>query len=83
LINIYSSPTCSKCKALKVYCLDRNIIFNEINISTNKEALQKLKDKALMNLPVIENTNTDEIYSFYILSASKEIIRNWEENKLV
>lgn len=79
MINIYSTPTCNKCKTIKMYCQKSNIKFNDIDITNNTEALNKLKNLKLLQLPVIEKGN--EIYSLTHMSEIREIINKWNEGE--
>lgn len=79
MINIYSTPTCSKCKTIKTYCKQNNIDFNDIDIINNIEALNKLRSLKLLQLPVIEKGN--EIYSLTHMSEIREIINKWNEGE--
>lgn len=78
MINIYSTQTCGKCKIIKKYCEDNNIPFVEIDVNENILELTKLQNNKMINLPVIENINTNELYSDMSLFNLKKMIEKWE-----
>jgi len=54
-IKIYSTPTCPYCHLLKEYLKEKNIEFEDIDVSQNQEALQELvKKTGAMAVPVID-----------------------------
>lgn len=71
MINIYSSPTCKKCKVLKQWCGENNIEFIEID-SNNPEVKDKLLNSKIRQLPIVEINN--ELVSGE-LSFLKKIIK--------
>ena len=54
-IKIYSTPTCPGCIKLKEYLKEKNIEFEDIDVSTNKEAAEEMVEKSgQMGVPVTE-----------------------------
>ncbi len=54
-IKIYSTPACPYCYLLKEYLKEKNIEFEDIDVSQNQEALQELvKKTGAMAVPVID-----------------------------
>jgi len=54
-IKIYSTPACPYCHLLKEYLKEKNIEFEDIDVSQNQEALQELvKKTGAMAVPVID-----------------------------
>ncbi|HMK48122.1 MAG TPA: glutaredoxin domain-containing protein [Methanocella sp.] len=41
-IKVYSQPTCSACNEMKEYLKKRGVEFDEIDITTNREALNEM-----------------------------------------
>ena len=41
-ITVYSQPACSACKELKEYLKKKGVEFEEMDITTNKEALNEM-----------------------------------------
>ena len=54
-IRIYSTPTCIYCNNLKKFLKEHNIKFEEIDVSSNEEALQEMIRKSgQMGVPVVD-----------------------------
>jgi len=54
-IKIYSTPACPYCYLLKEYLKEKNIEFEDIDVSQNQEALEELvKKTGAMAVPVID-----------------------------
>jgi len=54
-IIVYSTPACSYCHQLKDFLKDRNIEFEDIDVSQNQEAAQRMVEKTgQMGVPVTE-----------------------------
>ncbi|MSU54817.1 MAG: glutaredoxin family protein, partial [Candidatus Staskawiczbacteria bacterium] len=55
MITIYSTPTCVYCKSLKEYFTEKNIKFEEVDVSVNEKALEKMVAiSGQMGVPVVE-----------------------------
>lgn len=55
MVKIYSTPTCVYCKTLKEYIKNKNISFEDIDISRDEKQLQKMiLDSGQMGVPVID-----------------------------
>lgn len=54
-IKIYSTPTCIYCNTLKRYLKDRNIEFEDIDVSKDQKAVQEMIEKSgQMGVPVLD-----------------------------
>jgi glutaredoxin 3 len=54
-IKVYSTPTCPFCIRTKQYLKDNNIVFEDIDVSENKEMAQEMiKKSGQMGVPVID-----------------------------
>jgi glutaredoxin-like YruB-family protein len=54
-VKIYSTPVCPYCTALKEFLKERNIEFEDIDVSQNEEALKEMVEKSgQMGVPVVE-----------------------------
>lgn len=57
-IKIYSTPICPYCIALKDFLKEKNVIFEEIDVSQDKKAAEQIIEKTgQMGVPVIEIDN--------------------------
>ncbi len=55
MITIYSTPTCAYCKSLKEYLTEKNIRFEEIDVSINEKELEKMVAiSGQMGVPVVD-----------------------------
>jgi len=55
MIKIFSTPTCSYCQTLKSFLKEKNIEFEDIDVSKNEIALKEMVDKSgQMGVPVID-----------------------------
>jgi len=55
MVTIYSTPTCVYCKSLKEYLSEKNIVFQEIDVSENEKELEKMVAiSGQMGVPVVE-----------------------------
>jgi glutaredoxin-like YruB-family protein len=54
-IKIYTTPTCPFCKAAKEFLKEKNISFEEIDVSSDSKALEEMKKKSgQMSVPIID-----------------------------
>ena len=54
-VKIYSTSTCPWCKKTKEFFKEKNIEYEEIDVSTNQEAQKEMIDKSgQMGVPVID-----------------------------
>jgi len=52
---VYSTPSCPFCYSLKEYLKEKNISFEEIDVSENEEKLKEMiKKSGQMGVPVVE-----------------------------
>ena len=55
MVTIYSTPTCVYCNTLKKYLAEKNIQFEEIDVSQNEQELEKMVAiSGQMGVPVVE-----------------------------
>ncbi len=53
-VSIYTTPTCSYCRAAKEFFKEHNIAFTEYNVATDAEKRQEMIQKSgQMGVPVI------------------------------
>jgi len=56
---VYSTPTCVYCKMVKKYFESRNVSFEEIDVSRDREAAAEMVRKSgQMGVPVVEIDGT-------------------------
>ncbi len=54
-IRVYSTPTCTYCIILKKYLEEKNIDYEEVDVSQNEEEQKRMVEKTgQMSVPVIE-----------------------------
>ncbi|MBD3253082.1 NrdH-redoxin [Candidatus Pacearchaeota archaeon] len=54
-IKIYSTPACPYCKMVKKYLKEKELEFDDIDISKNQEAAHEMVEKSgQMSVPVID-----------------------------
>lgn len=54
-VKVYSTPICPYCTALKNFLKERDIVFEEIDASQNREAAKEMVEKSgQMGVPVVE-----------------------------
>ncbi len=54
MVTIYSTPTCVYCKTLKEYLTEKNIKYQDIDVSKDEKELEKMvKISGQMGVPVI------------------------------
>ena len=60
MVKVFSTPTCPYCVTLKDYLKDKNIEFEDIDVSADKSQLDEMVEKSgQMGVPVI--TINDEV----------------------
>lgn len=52
-IKIYTTPTCPHCKEAKAFLQASNIEYEEVNVLTDRAAMEFLAGKGFMGVPVI------------------------------
>jgi|TARA_Y100000034_G_scaffold135022_1_gene205367 glutaredoxin-like YruB-family protein len=53
-VKIYSTPTCSYCKAAKEFFKEENMEYEEVDVSKDQEAAKEMVEKSgQMGVPVI------------------------------
>lgn len=58
-VTIFTSPTCTYCKAAKKYMTEKDIPFEEIDITEDKEARKDLLSKGYTGVPIIRVDGED------------------------
>ncbi len=54
-IRIFSTPSCPYCYTLKEYLKEHNLVFDDIDVSQDKTALDEMIDKSgQMSVPVVD-----------------------------
>jgi len=54
-IKVYSTPRCSWCTVVKKYLISKNVCFEEVDVSQNREAAREMVQKSgQRGVPVIE-----------------------------
>lgn len=54
-VKVYSTPTCPYCRIAKNFLKEKNIPFEEFDVSRDKNALIEMKEKSgQMGVPVID-----------------------------
>jgi glutaredoxin 3 len=54
-VKIYSTPTCPWCIRTKQFLKDSNIIFEDLDVSTNEQAAEEMIQKSgQMGVPVLD-----------------------------
>ena len=55
MVKIFSTPVCPYCLALKEFLTERNIEFQELDVSKDKESLEEMVEKSgQMGVPVAD-----------------------------
>jgi len=54
MITIYSTPTCSKCKMIKITLENKNIEYEEKDITKDHKAFAKMISNGYKTVPIIE-----------------------------
>jgi len=53
-VKVYSTPTCPYCKMAKEYLSSKGISYQDLDVSSNKEALEEMtKVSGQMGVPVV------------------------------
>ena len=70
-VKVYSTPTCPWCIRTKQFLKDNNIVFQDVDVSANKQAIDEMMQKTgQMGVPVID------IEGQIIVGFDKERIKN-------
>lgn len=59
-ITVYTSPGCGQCLMTKKWLVARNIPFADVDLSTNMEALDAVREMGYQQAPVIVARHADE-----------------------
>ena len=62
-VTVYSKPNCMQCNFTKKYLKERDIAFEEIDVTKDEDALNKIKDMGYQAVPVVI-TDNDHWYGF-------------------
>ena len=55
LVKVYSTPTCPYCIRAKQFLRDNNIVFTDIDVSSNEQAAQDMIERSgQMGVPVFD-----------------------------
>lgn len=59
MVKIYSTPTCPYCEMVKEYLKERNVKYEELDVSNNEAAQKEMLTKShQMGVPVIDVDGT-------------------------
>lgn len=73
VIKVYSTPTCPWCHKAKEYLKQKNIQFEDIDVSTNRKAAQEMvKKSGQMGVPVLD-INGEIIIGFDIEAINRAL----------
>lgn len=54
-VKVYTTPTCPYCTTLKKFLKEKDIDFEEVDVSEDEEALEEMKEKTgQTGVPVVE-----------------------------
>jgi len=54
-VKVYSTPTCPWCKKAKEHLKEKNINFEDVDVSSNEEAAKEMMEKSgQMGVPVLD-----------------------------
>lgn len=54
-VNVYTSPGCAWCLKVKEYLDKKHVVYNEINVATNRDAAMEMVRKTRQRgVPVVE-----------------------------
>ncbi|MGE5708509.1 MAG: glutaredoxin family protein [Bacteroidota bacterium] len=55
MIKVYSTPTCSYCVLAKRYLAERGVVFQDVDVSADREAAREMISKTgQMGVPVLD-----------------------------
>lgn len=55
MVKVYSTPTCPYCKMVKEFLKEKNIQFEDVDVSSNQTAAQEMISKSgQMGVPVLD-----------------------------
>jgi glutaredoxin 3 len=55
MVKVFSTPTCVYCQTLKAFLKEKNIVFEDIDVSRDEIGLKEMVDKSgQMGVPVID-----------------------------
>jgi len=55
MVKVFSTPTCIYCQTLKAFLKEKNIAFEDIDVSRDEVALKEMVDRSgQMGVPVID-----------------------------
>ena len=64
-IRVYSTPTCTYCVVLKRYLDEKQVVYEEVDVSQNEEEQKRMIEKTgQMGVPVIEFGEEEFIIGF-------------------
>lgn len=64
MIKVYSKPDCVQCNFTKKYLDDKQIAYEEIDVTQDTKALEHIKSLGFQSLPVIESDQLDPFNGF-------------------
>lgn len=74
-LTLYTKDSCPQCKMVKRYLNDKSIfVEKEINVDTNPEFIQTLKEIGIKSLPVLIEETTNLVIKGFNPSLLKQFI---------
>lgn len=56
-ITLYTKDNCPQCNMTKKFLVDKNVVFNEINLDTDPQHVESLKAQGFQSVPVITSAD--------------------------
>lgn len=78
---IYTKPSCRFCNLTKSFLTENNIAYTEIDVSSNEDMRQLLRDKGHKTLPVIyadDKPLVEDGYSELVVLGKDKILERLE-----
>jgi len=73
-IKLYTTPTCTYCVLLKKYLDEKNVEYEEVDVSEDEEAQKRMVEKSgQMGVPVVETEEEKFIVGFNKEEINKEL----------
>ncbi|EOT47195.1 MULTISPECIES: glutaredoxin-like protein NrdH [Enterococcus] len=63
-VKLFSKNNCMQCKMAKRFLTQNNVSFEEINIDTQPEYIDILKEQGFQSVPVVTSDNSSAIIGF-------------------
>lgn len=70
---LYTKTICPRCKGLQRYADKEGLVFNEVNIDHDENALEMLKDLGIGSVPVVLDQNKEVVIQGFDIPAIKRL----------